>query len=95
MTVFPPMSLFLLQKLRGVPQIERECMGHTLNMKAAARKAASLCNIDYKGSNIIVAYLRSGNVVSLHSHGKMIDLVPDDEGSVFNRAERAEYRHIR
>jgi butyrate kinase len=70
-----------LAKITGIPQIERESMGHTLNMKAAARKAAAMNQIDYQKANIIVAYLRSGNVVSLHSHGKMTDLVPDDEGA--------------
>ncbi|MGM0240461.1 butyrate kinase [Enterococcus sp. AZ103] len=63
--------------LKGVP---RKSIGHALNMRAVAMKVAREAGIDYQNGNFIVAHLGGGNSVSIHSQGRMIDSISDDEG---------------
>lgn len=63
--------------LKGVP---RKSIGHALNMRAVAMKVAREAGIDYQKGNFIVAHLGGGNSVSIHSQGRMIDSISDDEG---------------
>lgn len=67
-------------RVSGLKGIERESIGHTLNMKAVARLIAKENHVAYAEKNYIVAHLGGGNSVSLHQRGKMIDLISDDEG---------------
>ncbi len=67
-------------KITGVPEIERDGLVHTLNMRASAIKAAKSLGKEYKNCRLIVAHLGGGITLSSHKNGKMIDVLSDDEG---------------
>jgi len=64
----------------GLKGIRRPARGHNLNMRAAALKLCQIKEIDYGKSNIMVAHLGGGITLSLHSQGRIIDMISDDEG---------------
>ncbi len=63
--------------LKGLP---RQARGHSLNTRAAALKFCRENHLDYTKTNLIVAHLGGGITINLHSGGKMIDMVMDQEG---------------
>lgn len=67
-------------RISGLPEISRESQTHALNSRAAARKTAESLHRSYDEMNFIVAHLGGGISVSLHNKGKMVDVIPDDEG---------------
>lgn len=64
----------------GLTEMRRVGMGHNLNMRAAAIKFAGIQNKPYPELNILVAHLGGGITLSLHSKGRIIDMISDDEG---------------
>lgn len=66
--------------ITGFNGIRRPARGHNLNMRAAALKLCRERKLDYKNQNIIVAHLGGGITLSLHSKGRIIDLISDEEG---------------
>lgn len=69
-----------IARISGLKGIERESIGHALNMRAVAMEIAEKQNKTYETSTLIVAHLGGGNSISLHHQGKMIELLSDDEG---------------
>lgn len=69
-----------ISRITGLKGIMRPARGHNLNMRAAALYLCENENIDYRKSNIIVAHLGGGFTLSLHSKGRIIDMISDDEG---------------
>lgn len=69
-----------VNKLTGLKGIRRPARGHNLNTRAAALKLCKDNNIDYKDTNIIVAHLGGGITINLHSSGRIIDIIMDEEG---------------
>ncbi|MDW7669114.1 MAG: butyrate kinase [Bacillota bacterium] len=67
-------------KITGIPEIERDGLVHTLNMRASAIEAAKSLGKEYKNCRLIVAHLGGGVTLSSHRDGKMIDVLSDDEG---------------
>lgn len=67
-------------RISGLKGIQRESIGHALNMRAVAREVARNNQKDYRDVTYIVAHLGGGNSISLHHHGRMIELLSDDEG---------------
>ncbi|MFZ7102642.1 MAG: butyrate kinase [Peptococcaceae bacterium] len=61
-------------RLSGLPELERISFSHALNMKAVARKTASMLGEKYEEVNFIVVHLGTGVSVSSHKNGKMIDI---------------------
>lgn len=61
-------------RLSGLPDIERNCLSHALNMKAVARKVVAKFGKPYEACNLIVAHLGSGISVAPHKKGRMIDV---------------------
>ncbi len=61
-------------RISGLPQIPRISLGHALNTKMVARKAAKQLGKRYEELNLIIAHLGSGISVSAHLKGKMIDV---------------------
>jgi len=61
-------------RISGLPQIPRISLGHALNTKMVARKAAQRLGKKYEELNLIIAHLGSGISVSSHLKGKMIDV---------------------
>ncbi len=81
--IYDPVSVDELSdiaKISGIKGLERSSLSHALNSRAMAIKYCKENNKGYKNSNIIVAHLGGGISLSIHSNGKMIDIVSDDEG---------------
>ncbi|MBP2651955.1 MAG: butyrate kinase [Firmicutes bacterium] len=69
-----------IARISGMPVIPRVSYAHTLNMRAVGRKLAAQLGKDYASLNLIIAHLGGGITVSIHHSGRMIDVIPDDEG---------------
>ncbi len=70
-----------VSRISGWAKIERDCLVHTLNMKAAARRYAHETDARYEDLRLIVAHLGAGTSVSAHRGGRMFDVVnPREEG---------------
>ncbi|BBB49675.1 butyrate kinase [Pelolinea submarina] len=69
-----------LVRITGLKGIRRHGQGHNLNMRAAALRYCADKRIDYRQVNLIVTHLGGGITLSLHAHGRIIDMVSDDEG---------------
>ncbi len=67
-------------RITGLQEIRRRGQGHNLNMRAAALCYCREKHIDYRHTNLIVAHLGSGITLSLHSHGRIVDMITDSEG---------------
>lgn len=67
-------------KITGIPDIERRSFCHVLNSRAMAIRYANENGLDYNKLNLIVAHLGGGISASVHSHGKIIDSLGDDDG---------------
>lgn len=68
-------------RITGRKSINRFGKGHNLNMRAAALRYAKENGLDYQKLNLIVAHLGGGITSSLHSNGRIIDMISDDEGA--------------
>jgi butyrate kinase len=67
-------------RISGSPLIERTAIGHTLNIKAVARRFARDRQRLYSDLQLIVVHLGSGITVSAHRGGRMIDQNTPEEG---------------
>jgi butyrate kinase len=67
-------------RVSGLPQIERSCVGHALNIKAVARRFARETGRLYRDLRLIIVHLGSGITVSAHRDGRMIDNNTPEEG---------------
>jgi butyrate kinase len=67
-------------RFSGTPIIERNCIGHALNIKAVARRYAREHHVRYEDLRLIVVHLGSGITASAHRDGRMIDQNTPDEG---------------
>ena len=68
-------------RITGCKSITRFGKGHNLNMRASALRFARENNREYEKLNLIVAHLGGGITSSLHSQGRIIDMISDDEGA--------------
>ncbi len=73
-------ELLDIARISGSPEIPRTSASHVLNTRAMAIKYAKSKGKRYDELNIIVAHLGGGISINIHSDGKIIDLVSDDEG---------------
>ncbi|NLM15085.1 MAG: butyrate kinase [Clostridiaceae bacterium] len=81
--IYDPVTVDELEdiaQITGLKEMRRVGMGHNLNMRAAAIKFADSQNRPYEELNILVAHLGGGITLSLHSGGRIIDMISDDEG---------------
>lgn len=67
-------------KITGIPNITRQSFCHVLNSRAMALRYAKQNGLDYKKLNLIVAHLGGGISASVHSEGKIVDSLGDDDG---------------
>ena len=74
-------ELIEISRVTGLKDIRRHGQGHNLNMRAAALRLCKEKGYDYYKRNIIVAHLGGGVTESLHSNGRIIDMVSDDDGA--------------
>ncbi|MCL1975078.1 MAG: butyrate kinase [Firmicutes bacterium] len=81
--IYDPISvdeLTPIAQISGIPDLRRNSFTHALNMRSIAHKAAAQLGKKYNEAVIIVAHLGGGFSLSIHSMGKMIDIISDDEG---------------
>ncbi len=67
-------------EVTGIPEVKRDALVHTLNMRASAIKAAANLNKKYEDCRLVVVHLGGGITLSVHKNGKMVDVISDDEG---------------
>lgn len=73
-------ELLPINKITGLPSMQRKGMGHNLNTRAAAMRYAREQGKDYKDVTVIVAHLGGGISVNLHHDGRIEDFINDEEG---------------
>jgi len=71
-------------RFSGCAQLERPCLSHALNSKAIARRYASEVDQPYEDLRLVVAHLGSGNSISAHASGRMIDATNSREEGAFS-----------
>lgn len=69
-----------LYRITGLTSMRRRGLGHNLNTRAAAIRYAREQGARYQDVTVIVAHLGGGISVNLHSGGRIIDFISDDEG---------------
>ncbi len=67
-------------RITGRKEVKRHGQGHNLNMRAAALKYCKENGLDYYSQNLIAVQLGGGITLTLHSNGRIIDMISDDEG---------------
>lgn len=69
-------------RFTGHPLFEREVLSHALNMKAVAKRHCLEQKLSYPEQNLLVVHLGTGISLSIHHHGRMIDIMnPSEEGA--------------
>jgi butyrate kinase len=69
-----------ISSISGIPDMPRVAITHALNMRAIAYKAAADLKKQYAECTFAIAHLGGGISLSLHKHGRVVDVVADDEG---------------
>jgi butyrate kinase len=69
-----------INKVTGLPSMQRKGMGHNLNTRAAAMRFARESGKSYQDTTVIVAHLGGGITINLHHNGRIEDLISDEEG---------------
>lgn len=75
-------------RLSGCALLTRPCLSHALNTKAVARRYCREKGLRYQDLKLVVAHLGSGNSISAHEYGRMIDVTNSREEGSFS-TERA------
>lgn len=69
-----------IARITGLPEIRRHSVGHMLNMRACALRHARQEGRAYADLSVLVVHLGGGITLSLHRHGRIVDMISDDEG---------------
>lgn len=81
--IYDPVTVDQLEdiaRITGIPEVKRVSFSHVLNSRATAMKAAEKLNKKYDNVNFVVAHIGGGISVAIHSQGRIIDMLADDEG---------------
>ena len=73
-------ELIPVNRITGLPAMQRKGMGHNLNTRAAAMRYARENGKRYDDITVIVAHLGGGISVNLHHNGRIEDFINDEEG---------------
>ncbi len=71
-------------RLSGLPELERKCLSHALNLKMVAKKYSRSIGKPYEELHLIVVHLGGGISVSAHKRGKMVDVNNANDGGPFS-----------
>ena len=80
-------SMIPVARMTGIKGIERQSIGHHLNMRAVARNMAQDLGKTYEEVNVVVVHMGGGASASAHQQGEVIDFISDDE--IMFSAERS------
>ena len=69
-----------IYRVTGLPDVKRIGRGHNLNMRAAVLNLCEQKGIRDKEHNIISVHLGGGISVGMFEHGRIVDMISDDEG---------------
>lgn len=69
-----------INKISGLKGIRRPARGHYLNTRAAALRYCAQHDLKYDQVDLIVVHLGGGITINLHAHGRIADLIIDEEG---------------
>ncbi len=70
-----------IARLTSLPWIKRRPSMHMLNTRAVAIEVAAGMGKKYEEVNFIMCHLGGGCSISMHSHGRVTDMVPSGEGT--------------
>jgi len=73
-------ELLDVARLTGLPEISRTSVSHVLNSRAMIMKCAAGMGKSYKDICVVVAHMGGGISVSVYDHGRISDIISDDEG---------------
>lgn len=73
-----------LARYSGHPLFSRVMLTHALNMKAVAKRFCREKELNYQQVTLLVIHLGTGNSLSLHKNGLMIDAVNSSEEGAFS-----------
>lgn len=65
----------------GIPEIKRDTFTHVLNSRAAAIRVAEEADGNFSEMTFVVTHLGGGISSNIIKNGKMIDTIPDDQGT--------------
>jgi len=71
-------------RISGLPELERKCLSHALNLKMVAKKYARSIGRPYEELNLIVVHLGGGISVTAHLKGRMVDVNNANDGGPFS-----------
>lgn len=69
-----------IARVTGIKGVERNSFSHTLNTRAVARAVAEKVGKKYEDMNFVVVHMGGGDSINVHKHGRIIDVISDDEG---------------
>ncbi|MEL7608144.1 MAG: butyrate kinase [Bacillota bacterium] len=69
-----------LARITGLKELNKECRGHALSVRACAREMAEKLGRDWSKCTFIVAHLGGGCTVWLVQNAKCVDMYSDDDG---------------
>ncbi len=67
-------------KLTGLAEMRREAFGHNLNVRATAIRYAAGLGRPLSELNLVIAHLGGGISIMSMKHGRIVDLVSDEDG---------------
>jgi butyrate kinase len=73
-----------LARYSGHPLFSRMMLSHALNMKAVAKRFCREKDLTYRQVTLLVIHLGTGNSLSIHQNGRMIDAVNSAEEGAFS-----------
>lgn len=66
-------------RITGIAGVQRESVGHHLNMRAVAIDLAQKLGLGYSKASIIVVHMGGGSSASAHHNSVVVDFISDDE----------------
>jgi butyrate kinase len=73
-----------IARYTGHKLFQRECLAHSLNMKAIAKRYAKDNRLNYNKITVITVHLGTGISIAIHKKGKMADAVNSREEGTFS-----------
>ena len=73
-----------IARYTGHKLFQRQCLAHSLNMKAIAKRYARDNRLNYNKITVITVHLGTGISIAIHKKGKMVDAVNSTEEGTFS-----------